>query len=145
MQTFLPYGRDFSRTAHALDYRRLGKQRVETWQILQTLLGNSKGWANHPAVKMWEGHEVVLCVYGLVMCYEWKHRGYKDNMAPRFRSLITQVYETNPNTKYPEWIDNEDIVTSHQSNLVRKFADHYRKFWPDVPDDLPYIWPVTNK
>lgn len=37
MQTFLPYS-DFKKTAKCLDYKRLGKQRVEAWQIYETLL-----------------------------------------------------------------------------------------------------------
>ena len=36
MNTFLPYS-DFIRSAKCLDYKRLGKQRVEAWQIYQTL------------------------------------------------------------------------------------------------------------
>lgn len=43
----------FIDTAKILDYRRLGKQRVETWQVLLALGGKSKGWVNHPAVRMW--------------------------------------------------------------------------------------------
>ena len=58
MQTFLPYP-DFKKTAKCLDYRRLGKQRVECKQILNALQkrkgGITKGgWVNHPATKMWE-------------------------------------------------------------------------------------------
>ena len=34
MQTFLPYA-DFAQSAKALDPKRLGKQRVETIQIVQ--------------------------------------------------------------------------------------------------------------
>ena len=34
MQTFLPYP-DFARSARCLDNRRLGKQRVESYQILR--------------------------------------------------------------------------------------------------------------
>jgi hypothetical protein len=26
--------------------------------------------------------------------------------------------------------------------LVRKLPDHYRQFFPDVPDNLPYFWPT---
>lgn len=37
MQTFLPYA-DFAQSAASLDMMRLGKQRVETYQILQKLL-----------------------------------------------------------------------------------------------------------
>ena len=36
MQTFLPY-EDFTKTAQCLDYKRLGKQRVEAYQILRIL------------------------------------------------------------------------------------------------------------
>ena len=52
MQTFLPFP-DYIQSARALDYKRLGKQRVEALQILNTLTGRSEGWSQHPAVKMW--------------------------------------------------------------------------------------------
>jgi hypothetical protein len=54
MQTFLPVA-NFKESAKILDYRRLGKQRVEARQILNALQGKSKGWANHPATKCGEG------------------------------------------------------------------------------------------
>lgn len=38
MQTFLPYA-SYTKSAKALDNKRLGKQRVETLQVLQVLLG----------------------------------------------------------------------------------------------------------
>lgn len=38
MQTFLPYA-DYEQSAAVLDQKRLGKQRVETLQIMQVLLG----------------------------------------------------------------------------------------------------------
>ena len=64
MQTFLPHS-NFRKTARYLDYRRLGKQRVEAYQILNVLTGKSKGngWKNHPAVKMWKGYENALKLY----------------------------------------------------------------------------------
>ena len=36
MQTFLPY-KSFEKSAKCLDYKRLGKQRIETWQIYSAL------------------------------------------------------------------------------------------------------------
>ena len=42
MQTFLPYP-SFDASAKVLDYRRLGKQRVEAYQILNTITGKSAG------------------------------------------------------------------------------------------------------
>ena len=41
MQTFLPY-RNFRKSLQSLDDKRLGKQRVETFQILNNLLGRPK-------------------------------------------------------------------------------------------------------
>lgn len=61
MQTFLRY-EDFVATAAVLDDRRLGKQRVETYQIPRALTWSSHGWKNHPAVKMWRGFVPALVV-----------------------------------------------------------------------------------
>jgi hypothetical protein len=135
MQTFLPEYSYFE-TANVLDYRRLGKQRVETKQILMTLLGESKGWRNHPAVKMWAGHEQDLARYGAIICTNWRERGYRDSLLPYFEEKIKVL----PKSKRPDWI-TEELVLSHRSNLIRKFPEHYQKFWPTVPNDLPYIWP----
>lgn len=41
MQTFLPYP-DFKKSLQALDYRRLGKQRVEAYQIIRFLKATSQ-------------------------------------------------------------------------------------------------------
>lgn len=138
MQTFCISER-YIDTAKVLDRQRLGKQRVEAWQILNTLLGVSKGWANHPAVKMWRGYEYALSIYGTVMCNEWIARGYKDTMQQRF---VWACHELT-NTGRPEWTFDNTFHRSHMSNLIRKMPEHYRPLWPDVPDDLPYVWPVA--
>lgn len=135
MQTFLPYA-DFEETARVLDYRRLGKQRVETKQILMTLLDQSSGWRNHPAVRMWRGYESCLRLYGLYMCEEWIRRGYKDTLHPWFDALALPAF------KDPHWFGDEPLHLSHRSNLLRKDAAYYGQYWVDVPNDLPYVWPV---
>jgi hypothetical protein len=132
VNTFVPYS-DFVKSAKALDYRRLGKQRVEAWQILRALLGITKGWANHPASTMWRGHEKALCEYGIAICQEWIDRGYKDTLLPNFVAL----HSTLPDTGLPFWIGNSEIHKSHQSNLKRKDADYYQF---NVPTDMPYLW-----
>jgi len=142
MQTFLTqHNTDtqlaFRTTAMSLDWQRLGKQRVEAKQILNTLEGKSKGWANHPAVKMWRGHETLLGLYHDCMIDEWTRRGYRNSMPLRNYGS----YKAWPEA--PDWFTPE-LVTSHRSNLIRKKPDFYKDFWPDVPDNLPYIWPVTN-
>lgn len=138
MQTFLPYGSDFSEAASVLDRQRLGKQRVEAYQIIQALTTPTYGWQNHPAVKMWRGHVEALALYGLAICDEWIRRGYKDSMRARFVAYCPSLRAENP-----AWIDREDIVLSHRANLVRKAPEHYSLIWPDVDPSLAYVWPAA--
>jgi hypothetical protein len=137
MQTFLPY-QNFRESAKALDWRRLGKQRVEAKQILLALADATYGWQNHPAVKMWRGHEWLLSVYGCEICEEWRRRGYKDAQLDWFNSREKLHSPSN----IPAWLSNEQLFLSHRSNLVRKLPEHYGPLWPDVPNNLPYVWPV---
>lgn len=140
MQTFLPEA-SFPRTMMILDRQRLGKQRVEAKQILQTLLGESSGWANHPAVKMWRGYEGALALYGLYATCEWIHRGYNDTLREYFLDMAN-TFERVDRVVYPPWVWDERVHISHRSNLVRKFPGHYRYYYPTVPDYVPYYWPV---
>lgn len=139
MQTFLPYA-DFSESARALDRQRLGKQRVEVLQILNALLGIKTGWTNHPAVRMWSGHEVQLVRYGFAICTQWIKCGYKDTCAGKL-AMLTDVCDLK-NDEPPRWLGNDEFHLSHRSNLIRKKPEHYGKLWPDVPNDLPYVWPT---
>lgn len=141
MQTFLPYA-DFKKTARCLDYKRAGKMRVESMQILQVLTGLSKSnaWANHPAVKMWKHYEVALAEYACTMCDDWTSRGYKDSCKEKVMNII-EVHYKDKQLVYPHWLGDNDFHLSHQSNLVRKNKDIYGKIF-NVKDDLPYIWPV---
>lgn len=137
MQTFLAYP-DYRQSAAVLDMRRLGKQRVEAYQILRALRGESQGWLNHPATRMWRGHEFNLATYGAVVCETWRAKGYKDTLLPYFEEAMLRL----PVTLQPEWLGREDFHRAHQSNLVRKLPAHYGPLFPGVSGDLPYIWPV---
>lgn len=70
VQTFLPYA-SFRRSARVLDSRRLGKQRVETLQVLRALEIEDYGWKSHPVVRMWRGYTEALVTYGKEMVVEW--------------------------------------------------------------------------
>lgn len=135
MQTFLPFP-SFVESAKVLDYRRLGKQRVEVLQILTALYGGSKGWVNHPCTKMWKGHEFQLISYGIAICQEWIQRGYKDTCADK----IATFYIEGMDRSFPEWLGFEPLHLSHKSNLIRKMPEYYKNYFPNVRDDIPYIW-----
>ena len=133
MQTFLPYN-NFQKSVECLDYKRLGKQRVEAMQILNILLSNKKtgGWVNHPAVKMWRGYENALALYMNTCIIEWIKRGYNNTMK------IFVVFEGE--VKYPGWFGDLNFHASHRSNLLRKDHKYYSKFGWVEPTDLPYVW-----
>lgn len=137
MQTFLPYP-SFVRSAKVLDYRRLGKQRVEAYQILLALRKKNYGWQNHPAVKMWRGHENALIEYGIAICDEWIARGYNDTMRERFWNM----YPWHQPAPKPEWLGSRKFHASHRSNLLRKDRSFYGKYEWRESTDLPYVWPV---
>jgi len=152
MQTFL-VSPSFAETAHCLDKKRLGKQRVEAKQILNALHGKSKGWVNHPATLMWYGYEDALSFYHDCMVAEWINRGYKNNMpflytrTDRSDAGTCQLRKLSlPHPEYPHWWRDENtlkkIIVSHQSNLKRKDPTYYN--YEFLSDDLPYFWPVTK-
>ena len=135
MQIFLPYA-DIEQSARVLDTQRLMKQRVESYQILNTLQGKSKGWANHPATKMVKNYQAWLCLYSIKICQEARRRGYVDNLLPHFeREILTYPYIIQPH-----WLGCY-LHTTHKSNLIRKKADYYTPLFPNTPPNLPYFWP----
>ena len=141
MQTFLP-SPSYEESARVLDNKRLGKQRVETKQILLALGKSEGGWVNHPATKMWRGHEVSLCQYGYAMCWEWQRRGYKDTLMDFFAEALHQYQSDGRSFMPPAWLGEEDLHASHRSNLLRKDPDFYAQHGWTEPNDLPYVWPV---
>jgi hypothetical protein len=131
MQTFLPYS-DFLKSAQVLDWRRLGKQRVEARQIYNSIRTNNS-WRKHPAVKMWVGYEDALQVYGDVMIIEWKRRGFNNNM-----SLSGVAIDS---VEFPWWFGEDRFHAAHRSNLLRKDKGFYGKLGWTESDDLCYFWP----
>jgi hypothetical protein len=148
VQTFLPYA-DFAASARALDPKRLGKQRVEALQILKAVTTPTYGWQYHPAVAMWRGHVEALTTYGLVVSREWVARGRPDTCAAQ----IAEFAAAEPLTQaqlaerglLPPWLGDEAFHLAHRSSLLRKDPEWYRPLFGDIPDDLPYVWPVSGR
>ncbi len=144
MQTFLPY-QDFAASAKVLDRARLGKQRVESMQIMNACTGVGRGWVNHPATRMWRGHEHALLLYTDAMIDEWTSRGYKDTCKVKIHSIYTEAVHNGrlmPNLAMPTWLGDPAFHASHRSNLLRKDSIYYGKFGWTESSTLPYIWPV---
>ena len=142
MQTFLPLP-SFTRSAAVLDRQRLGKQRVECVQILQTLLNQRTAWHNHPAVLMWAGYERALLQYTIAVLDEWNRRGYRNEKVLTMLEPVHSVLKDEP-LVMPAWVGRRRFHRSHQSNLLRKNPAHYGVFGWNVPDNLEYVWSVTK-
>jgi hypothetical protein len=162
MQTFVPITTGFSDIAKVIDNRRLNKQALEGWQIMMTLLEldpqgehrQPKGWKNHPATKMWRGHEVALNSYIQAMVVEWKKRGYKSTIGDKANSTLDRAVELDiisNDYSDPDWLADlskfSQIASSHRLALLSKEYEWYSQFgWPEDsgkrPENYDYIWPV---
>jgi hypothetical protein len=145
MQTFLPYP-DFQKTAQCLDYKRLGKQRLEAKQIISLLEKYDNGedisklpWSHHPIINLWKGYTKALKRYYNVIVMTWEERGYKNNML-----LYWLSFDELDNMKYPPWFGSKEFHDAHKSKLLQKDPEYYSKFNWNVPLNLEYKWQIKN-
>lgn len=151
MQTFLPF-KNFSESAKVLDNKRLNKQILEGYQILKVLNNPDPkaAWRNHPAVKMWRGHEHGLFKYIMSMVDEANVRGIKtdknvENIAV-LRAHTLQFWGDD----MPEWYKDKKILKritdSHKTNLYRKDPEYYYEFVDYIAEPCcekcSYYWPT---
>jgi len=155
MQTFLPHPsvRD---SLDALDNKRLNKQILETYQILNVLSGQSKSgaWRNHPAVLMWEGAESELWRYAMTAVKLADMRGIKtENNLANINALAAKasIYWGN---NEPIWRINPTTIkrvnATHKANLYRKDPEYYAEYVSAVNDEYnqpccdtcQYYWPT---
>lgn len=133
MQTFLPSS-SFIESAKMLDSKRLNKQILECYQILNVLSGKSPtgGWRNHPAVLMWKGYERGLWKYVQAMVFEARNRGIKtENNEANLNRLKELCWDNWGNTAPSFWNDTTKlmrVVTTHKASLFNKDPFYYMKF-----------------
>jgi len=151
--------------ASALRLRRFGESYV------RLKAGEKVPWGSHPAVKMWVGYVKALIAYSECCILELAARaGRADSAFPSFdmtrKHRLALLYREaclveDPRTDrhlaslsdgwrtctaylMPMFMGNTDFHESHRSNLIRKLPAYYRPLWPDVPDNLPYVWPTQR-
>jgi len=134
MQTFVPLP-SYIESMRCLDKSRLGNQ---VW--LEGMILLKGGWPNHPASKMWRGHEYHLGLYLLEGCKVLEERGKSyPAVIERIKNEIVRFEDTGA----PKWLGDEKFHASHRSNLLRKLPEWYSKFGWSEPNNLPYIWPTA--
>jgi len=140
MQTFLPLP-DYLNSMRCLDKSRLGNQ---VWREGMTLIRG--GWPNHPASKMWRGHQYHLGLYLLAGLEALSERGKE---YPHIRENILIEMAKHKDTGAPTWFGNDKLHASHRRALLYKNQEWYSQFgWTEAPDvlnekgKLNYYWPV---
>ena len=151
MQVFLPH-EDFTETASVLDQKRLVKQLLEGRQILAAIAGETKGWVNHPATKMFRNSPNTLVAYLRAIAVEMGVREYKwENNWSVIQKYSEQL--KNLDTGRPSWMYGEEfdkVITTHRANLYIKAPDLYPQFKSAVDvyrpmvccDACNYYWPT---
>jgi chromosome condensin MukBEF complex kleisin-like MukF subunit len=122
-----------------LDYKRLGKQRVECLQIIKILENqqSTAGWQNHPAIKMWVGYTNSLKYYTNCCIDEWINKGYKNTMVK---------YDVDHQNEDPWWIGDKNFHRAMRARLIEKNKEFYL---PKFPNDEgfnngKYFWPINE-
>lgn len=139
MQTFLPYT-SYHECAKALDSKRLNKQILECYQILNVLSGQSPtgAWRNHPAVLMWAGAENKLYDYTMAMVKEASLRGIKvDKNLANIQGLYNKC-KTLWGNMQPVWYNPKhraNVHVTHKVNLYHKDPIYYASFSKFVNDE----------
>lgn len=138
MQIFLPYP-DMRKSLQVLDNKRLGKQRVETYQIISAITGRPKldgtpykGWLNHPCTIMWKDYLPALKMYLNYSIAEWIVRGFNNTM--NFEQYIEDQ------VVLPKWFGDSKFHDSHKSNLLKKDPVFYSQYNWNVNPENPYVW-----
>ncbi len=158
MQTFLTSTNSL-KCAQNLDSKRLNKQILEGYQILNVLSGRTKGgWRNHPAVLMWKGYEHGLWQYVGSMINIASLRGIKtENNVKNLNALYEECSDDWGNEHPAFWRDENKvmrIITTHRANLFKKDPLYYVKYQyavdspynapccPDRKEPCKYYWPT---
>jgi hypothetical protein len=134
MQVFLPTA-DL-RSVCLLDPKRLGNQ---IYREAVTLVRGK--WPNHPAAKLWRGHEKSLALYCLFGLQELSRRG-RD--YPTWVEYFMDIYANSPDTGLPAIVGNERFHSGHRAALLAKDYTWYSQFgWTETPEPdtkKAYIW-----
>ena len=96
---------------------------------------------------MWRDYEPALVTYGLAVIDVWTRKGRADTVREKIlRHRHGEPLRTQQQLAalglLPPWLGRDDLHRAYRSALVRKMPEHYGALFPDVEEDLPYVWPV---
>lgn len=140
MRTWLPVA-NVTASMQALHDDDLDSQIIEAGLCLRELFGDAQ---RTPTGAMWHGYEGGLWSYFLHACQEQQRRGVDTS------ALVTRGFRLLPRGEVlrpymPRWYGYRPIHLSHASTLIRQRPDHYARLWPEVPLDMPLLWPRNTE
>ena len=153
MNIFLPYENNIGKSLQSLDDKRLIKQILEVYQLLQIyekeqqgiILNNNsnRGYQNHPIYKHYKKYPRFLYFYGYNGCLEYKFRFKKDHKYFDYFSTNALKHKTFKCTPfYMEGSKNnpdnirttENVSILYQEKLIQKWiSSKYTVKWTNRP------------
>ena len=157
MQIFLPFA-DFEESCKALDTVRLGKQRVEAFQIWKAATSLAvTGWSNHVCTRMWRDYLPALRHYLIICCRVYGSRKTKKGAFCQNTKMLQHIEENCLTIRegeivtLPPWIGNAQFHDSHKSMLYHKgkqnvvnglFKENPYVQFESFAHITEYFWPI---
>ena len=121
-------------SASRLDPKRLNKQILEAWQIIEKLEHrNVTSYMNNPAIVMWRDYTDGLKAYYNAHLWYWNTFYAQEPHSLQSKSVEKVVL--------PPWWSENDILRSHQAMLYRKDPTYYAQWWYQNTQYAGYTWP----
>ena len=152
MQVYLPFP-ELKLINMTLSPDDLNHQRNVTLTIVETFLGDAKGWLWHPGVTMWLGHHELLGHIGYLINDEWAKRLADDERCgPAGANGLKKQYEiqlqelglrrlAKPPAELPWWWGHKRFHEGNKSALIRHDPMWYGALYNGVANDLCDWWP----
>ena len=147
MNIFLPYEYDIQKSIVSLDDKRLRKQILEVYQLINIKInGNVGGYSRHPIYKHYESYLNFMIEYGLQACKEYQYRFNKkhslhDKLVGIFFNHDTQrfvyyiPFYAEGSKKSPNCIrTTENVGLLYRNKLIGKWkSDKLKPTWTNRP------------
>lgn len=165
MNLFLPYENNVGKSVQSLDDKRLIKQILEVYQLLQIYekeqsgvdLGN-RGYHKHPIYLHYKRFPRFLYFYGHTACLEYKFRFKKDHIYGEYFATNYAKYKTFKHKPfYMEGSKNdklncirtlENVSLLYQRKLVQKWLNYkgnQEPTWTNRKKPEFFIYVLNNK
>jgi len=136
-------------SAEALATDQLAQARRESEALFYELVfdefDDDLGKAPAPLRMMWTGYETALAGYSIACSAILVGRGIATSQqALELSNTIEDLRRGGDPAplEIPPWLSDTDVLSSHRSNLLRRWPDNYS--WRRIPANMPYLWPVVD-